>query len=89
MCSRAIGATPSEFMAFLREGCERQGYRLADHGRTWGVYHEKPLHVFDLETEAGFREANLLSNLRVRRLHNGTQCASTERESLELFPDEY
>ena len=84
-CSRAIGATSPEFVTFLHEGCRRTGYRLADHGRTWGVYHEKPLHEFDLETEAGFLAANRLENLRVRRLHNGIHCASTETELPELF----
>ena len=88
-CSRAIGATSPEFVAFLRDGCQRLGYRLADHGRTWGVYHVKHLHEFDLETEAGFRAANRLANLRVRRLHNGIHCASTEPTSPELFPDDY
>ncbi len=88
-CSRAIGATSSDFATFLREGCQRLGYRLADHGKTWGVYHEKPLHGFDLETEAGFRAANRLANLRVKRLHNGISCASTETASPELFRNEY
>lgn len=84
-CSRVIGATPSEFGAFLRLGCQRQGYRLSDHGRTWGVYHIEPLHKFALETEAGFLAANRLANLRVSRLHNGIHCASTELTSPELF----
>lgn len=87
-CSRAISATSSEFFSFLRDGCQRLGYRLADHGKTWGVYHVTPLHEFELETEAGFRAANRLANLLVGKLHNGAHCASTEPTSCELFPDD-
>lgn len=85
-CSRVIGATSSEFVSFLCRGCQRQGFRLSDHGRTWGVYHIEPLHNFALETEAGFLAANRLTNLRVSMLHNGIHCASTEPAFPEVSP---
>jgi hypothetical protein len=70
LCVFVIGASPEEVRAFLLEGCQRGGFAPEDYGRTWGIYHVQPIHVFDLKTTAGLRAANRLENLRVDRLHN-------------------
>jgi hypothetical protein len=56
------------------EGCQREGFAPEDYGRTWGIYHVQPIHVFDLTTTAGLRAANRLENLRVDRLHTAPQA---------------
>ena len=69
VCAYVIGASSEEIRSVLLEGCQRFGFAPEDYGRTWGIYHVQPIHVFDLATTAGLCAANRLENLRVDRLH--------------------
>lgn len=70
LCAFVMGASPEAIRSFLLEGCQREGFAPEDYGRTWGIYHVQPIHVFDLTTTAGLRAANRITNLRVQSLHN-------------------
>lgn len=70
LCAFVMGASPEEIRFFLLEGCRRGGFAPEDYGRKWGIFHNQPIHVFDLTTTAGLRAANRLENLRADRLHN-------------------
>lgn len=63
-----MGATFSEFRAFLERGCDVIGSRLTAYGKEWGIYHIRPLASFPPDRQLS--EANALENLEVRRLHN-------------------
>lgn len=72
-CTYFMGASSQEIRSFLLEGCQREGFAPKDYGRTWGIYHVQPIHVFDLTTTAGLRAANRIANLRVQSLHNASR----------------
>lgn len=72
LCAFVMGASSEEIRSYLLEGCQREGFAPEDYGRTWGIYHVQPIHIFDLETMEGLRAANRLENLRVDRLHNSS-----------------
>lgn len=87
---RIIGVTAGEWRAFLAAGCARLGLRLADYGRTWGIYRRRQLRRFNLASDADFHAANQLGNLKVDHLHNAPHAAnpaaSTNGETPSLFP---
>lgn len=72
LCAFVMGTSPEALRSFFLEECQREGFAPEDYGRTWGIYHVQPIHVFDLTTTAGLRAANRITNLRVQTLHNAS-----------------
>jgi hypothetical protein len=78
-CEQIIGATGTEYRAFLVVGCEIHGFSIQSYGTMWAVYHKQPLSTFG--SSVGLEDANRIQNLEVRPRHNRKQFDPDSQDS--------